>query len=197
VTGRHERGAETTAMPATILPFRGLYPKIHESAFIADTAVIIGDVEIGPEASIWYGCVVRGDVNAIRIGARTNVQDGTIIHVNSDKTGGDYRETGGGIPTYIGSDITIGHMALIHACVLEDACFIGMRSVVMDEAVVESGSMVAAGAVVTPRKRVERGQLWSGTPAKHQRDLTEGELAFFPKSVEGYVNLGQQHKAGG
>lgn len=181
-------------MPATILPFRGLYPKIHESAFIAETAVIIGDVEIGPEASIWYGCVVRGDVNAVRIGARTNVQDGSVIHCNSDKTGGDYRETGGGIPTFIGADITIGHMALLHACVLEDGCFIGMRSVVMDEAVVEGGSMVAAGAVVTPRKRVGQGQLWSGTPAKHQRDLSDAELGFFPKSVAGYVALGQQHK---
>ncbi|MEJ2027179.1 MAG: gamma carbonic anhydrase family protein [Limibacillus sp.] len=101
------------------------------------------------------------------------------------------------MPTHIGDDITIGHMALLHACTLESGCFIGMRSVVMDEALVEGGAMVAAGAVVTPRKRVESGQLWTGSPAKYARDLNEAERAFFPKSVEGYVNLGQQHKRGG
>lgn len=180
-------------MPAIIKPFRGMTPKIHESAFIADGAVIIGDVEIGPESSVWYGCVIRADVNRIRIGARTNIQDGTVIHCNQDREG-DYRETGGGMPTHIGDDITIGHMALLHACTLEDGCFIGMRSVVMDEAVVESGAMVAAGAVVTPRKRVAQGQLWTGSPASHARDLKEGELAFFSKSAGGYVDLGQQHK---
>lgn len=182
-------------MAGLIKTFRGVTPKIHESAFIADDAVIIGDVEIGPESSVWYGCVIRGDVNRIRIGARTNIQDGTVIHCNQDRSG-DYRETGGGVPTHIGDDITIGHMALLHACTLESGCFIGMRSVVMDEALVEGGAMVAAGAVVTPRKRVESGQLWTGSPAKYARDLNEAERAFFPKSVEGYVNLGQQHKRG-
>ncbi len=188
---------QQAAMKALIKPFRGLTPKIHESAFIADGAVIIGDVEIGPESSVWYGCVIRGDVNRIRIGARTNIQDGTVIHCNTDRSGGDYRETGGGVPTHIGDDITIGHMALLHACRLEDGCFIGMRSVVMDEAVIESRAMVAAGAVVTPRKRVESGQLWTGSPAKYARDLTDGELAFFPDSVAGYVALGQRHKKEG
>ena len=184
-------------MPAIIKSFRGLSPKIHESAFIADGAVIIGDVEIGPESSVWYGCVIRGDVNRIRIGARTNIQDGTVIHCNTDRSGGDYRETGGGMPTIIGDDITIGHMALLHACTLESGCFIGMRSVVMDEAVVETGAMVAAGAVVTPRKRVESGQLWTGSPAKYARDVKPGEADFFPVSVGGYVDLGQLHKKGG
>ena len=142
-------------MAGLILPFKGITPKIHRDAFIAENAVIIGDVEIGPGASIWYGCVVRGDVNRIRIGANTNLQDGTVVHCNHDPNG-DYRETGGGMPTLIGDNVVIGHMALIHACTLESDCFIGMRAVVMDKAVVESGAMVAAGAACGPDGRSAR-----------------------------------------
>jgi carbonic anhydrase/acetyltransferase-like protein (isoleucine patch superfamily) len=182
-------------MSGTILPFNGIWPKIADDAFIAETAVVIGDVEIGPESSIWYGCVVRGDVNPIRIGARTNIQDGTIIHVNHDPAG-DYRETGGGMPTHIGDDITVGHMALLHACTVESGGFIGMRSVVMDGAVVESNAMVAAGALVTPGKRVRSGELWGGSPARRMRELTSSEIEYIPYSARNYAKLGAAHRTG-
>jgi carbonic anhydrase/acetyltransferase-like protein (isoleucine patch superfamily) len=170
-------------MPALILPHNGITPKIAADAFIAETAVIIGDVEIGPGASIWYGCVLRGDSNSIRIGARTNIQDGTVIHVNHE------REGAAGTRTVIGAGITVGHMALLHACTLEDGCFVGMKACVMDGAVIETDGMVAAGALVTPGKRVKRGELWAGSPAKLMRPLSEKELAYFKVSAEHYCEL--------
>lgn len=172
-------------MPGMILPFRGITPKIHEDAFIAETAVIIGDVEVGAGSSVWYGCVLRGDVNKIRVGSGTNLQDGTIVHVNHDRAG-DYRETGGGMPTTIGDNVTVGHQALIHACTVESGAFIGMAAVIMDGAVVEGQAMVAAGALVTPGKRVGARQLWGGRPAKPMRDLTEDELAGLPYLSDHY-----------
>jgi len=181
-------------MPATILPFNGIWPRIAEDAFIAETAVVIGDVEIGQGSSVWYGCVLRGDVNRIRVGARTNIQDGTVVHVNHDPAG-DYRETGGGMPTFIGDDITIGHMALIHACTLESGSFVGMRATVMDEAVVEGGAMVAAGALVTPRKRVPAGELWGGSPAKRMRELGEAERRELTYSPQHYARLAATYLA--
>jgi carbonic anhydrase/acetyltransferase-like protein (isoleucine patch superfamily) len=170
-------------MTALIMPHHGKSPIIHESAFIADTSVIIGDVEIGPDSSIWFGTVVRGDVNVVRIGARTNIQDGVVIHVASRGQG-----------TFIGDDITIGHMALLHACTLESGCFIGMKSCLMDGAYVESGAMVAAGALVTPGKCVKRGELWAGTPARYMRDVTREELEFFPRSAAQYVQLARTYR---
>ncbi len=175
-------------MPGVILPYRGIRPKIASDAFVAETAVIIGDVEIGSGSSIWYGCVLRGDVNKIRVGRGTNLQDGTIVHCNHDPSG-DYRETGGGEATHIGDGVTAGHLALIHACTIEDHAFIGMRSVVMDRAVVESGAMVAAGALVTQGKRVGKGELWAGSPAKHLRDLSSEEQANLPYIAEHYAEL--------
>ena len=170
-------------MAALIRPHRGVTPKIAASAFLAETAVVIGNVEIGENASIWYGCVLRGDDNTIRVGARTNIQDGTIVHINHE------REGAAGTKTFIGSGVTIGHMALIHACTLEDGCFIGMRACVMDGAVVESGAMVAAGALVTPGKRVKHGELWAGSPAKLMRKLTDAELKYFAYTAQHYVEL--------
>lgn len=157
-------------------------PKIHSAAFIAPGAVVIGDVEIGAETNVWFGCVIRGDVNTIRIGARTNIQDGTVVHVT--------RKTG---PTVIGSGITIGHSALLHACTLEDNCFVGMRATVMDGAVVESGAMLAAGALVTPGKRIPTGQLWAGSPAKYFRAMTEEEKAYISISAKHYVELAKEY----
>lgn len=169
-------------MSGPILPFQGVLPTIGERVFIAPTATVIGDTVIGDDTSVWFSCVIRGDVHEIRIGSRTNIQDGTIIHV-----------TGGKLGTYIGSDITIGHGAILHACTLEDGCFIGMGAVVLDGAVVESGAMVAAGAVVTPGKRVKRGELWGGNPAKLLRPLSEAEIAFFPQSAANYVALAAKY----
>lgn len=171
-------------MQGLILPWKGVTPTIAQSAFIAPQSTVIGDVVIGEETSIWFGCVVRGDVHEIRIGSRTNIQDGTIVHV-----------TGGKFGTYIGSGITIGHGCVLHACVLEDDCFIGMGATVMDGAVVESGAMVAAGAVVTPGKRVKKGELWAGSPAKPMRELKPEDVAFFPVSARNYVELAAQYRA--
>ena len=165
-----------------ILPYKGsiyphgVSPKISPKAFIAPGAAVIGDVEIGDDTGVWFGCVIRGDVHRIKIGARTNIQDGTVIHV-----------TRGNGPTTIGSGITIGHCALIHAATLEDDCFIGMRATIMDGAVVESGAWVAAGALVTPGKIVKSGQIWAGSPAKYFRDLNSEEKAFIPISAENYA----------
>jgi len=176
-----------------IKSYRGVTPRISKDAFIAENAVIIGDVEIGAGTSIWYNCVLRGDVNSITIGENTNIQDGTIIHVNHDRTGGDYRETGGGIPTRIGNGVTVGHMALLHACEIEDNAFIGMRSVVMDKAIVETNAMVAAGALVTPGKVVPTGELWSGSPAKKFRDLKPAELEEIKYSAANYKKLSESY----
>ncbi|HEX9810214.1 MAG TPA: gamma carbonic anhydrase family protein [Alphaproteobacteria bacterium] len=174
-------------MAGLIRPFNGIAPRIADSAFVAETAVIIGDVEIGPDANIWYGVVIRGDVNRIRIGPRTNVQDGTVIHVDAEG------EHWNGVPTLIGGDVTIGHRAMLHACTLEDGAFVGMSATVLDGAVVESGAMVAAGALVTPGKRIPKGQLWAGTPARYMRDLSADELAYFRVSAEHYVGLSRKY----
>ena len=177
-------------MKPYILPYRGEYhpggivPTISPKAFIAPGAAVIGDVHIGEDSGVWFGCVIRGDVNSVRIGSRTNIQDGTVIHVT--------RHTG---PTHIGSNVTIGHSALLHACTLEDACFIGMRATIMDGVVVESGAQVAAGALVTPGKRIPAGQLWAGSPAKYFRDLTPEDTAFIPISAENYVKHAREYLA--
>ena len=173
-----------------ILPYRGEYhpagisPTISPEAFIAPGAVVVGDVHIGAGSGVWFGCVVRGDVAPVRIGERTNIQDGTVIHVT--------RETG---PTTIGSGVTIGHCALLHACTLEDGCFIGMRATIMDGVVVESGAWVGAGALVTPGKRVPAGQVWMGSPAKYARDLTTEEQQFIAISANNYHRHVQEYLA--
>ena len=171
-------------MSGLILPFDGILPTIEPEAWVAPNATVIGNVTIGAGSSIWFGTVVRGDVHEIRIGERTNIQDNTVVHV-----------TGGKLGTYIGSDITIGHGAILHACTLEDGCFVGMGAVILDGAVVESGAMVAAGALVTPGKRVRKGELWSGSPAKLFRPLSEQDLAFFPVSARGYAELAAKYRA--
>ena len=181
-------------MSGLIQPFRGISPKIAPDAFIAETAVIIGDVEIGAGASIWYGCVVRGDVNRIRIGRNTNIQDGTVIHCNHDREG-DYRETGGGEPTLIGDNVVVGHLALIHACTVGDGAFIGMRALLLDRSVVEPGAMIAAGATLTPGKVVPSGELWAGMPARRVRELSEADKAAGPYIADHYRALAAEYLA--
>ena len=152
-------------MSSQIVSYCGKTPRIADDAWIAPNATIIGDVEIGPRSSVWFNCTVRGDVNIIRIGDGTNIQDGTVIHVDSKKYG-----------TFVGDNVLIGHMALIHACLIEDGAFIGMKACVMDGAIVERRAMVAAGALVTPGKVVPTGQLWAGSPAVYFRDLRPEEI---------------------
>ena len=167
----------------TIQSYKGIRPSIADDAFIAPNAYIIGDVKIGAGASIWYGCTLRGDVNNIVIGARTNIQDHTMIHVSSF-----------GHNTEIGDDVTVGHCALLHACTIGKGAFIGMQACVMDGAVVEEGAMVAAGALVPPGKVVPKGQLWAGSPARFMRDLTEKDYEHMKWSVENYVKLSEEYK---
>ncbi len=171
-----------TQSNAWILPFQGALPRIAADAFIAGNAVIIGNVEIGSQSGIWFGCVLRGDVNDIRIGEGTNIQDGTIIHVSHGNQG-----------TYLGNDVTVGHMVLLHACTIEDRAFIGMKACLLDNVYVEQGGMVAAGSLVTPGKRVRSGELWMGNPARCKRMLTEEEKIGFGKTAPHYVELAGQY----
>lgn len=175
----------------TILPFNGIAPRIHESAFIAPGCRIIGDVEIGAHASIWYNCVLRGDVNRIVVGARSNIQDGSVIHCDSPGVGG----VAEGYPALIGENVLIGHMAMIHGCVIEDTGFVGMSATVMNGARIEGGGMLAAGAMLTPNKTLPARQLWSGIPARFVRELTDEALAEMQLGVDHYVANGQAHKA--
>lgn len=171
-----------TAAPI-ILPWQGVLPTLDPSVFVAPGASVIGDVVIGAQSSVWFGCVVRGDVHEIRIGARTNVQDGTVIHVSKGKFG-----------TYIGDDVLIGHNCTIHACTLESGSFIGMGATVLDGAVVEGGAMVAAGALISPGKRVPRGELWAGNPARKLRDLRPEEMDFFIRQCAHYAETAAEYK---
>ena len=158
-----------------LIPFRDLYPRIHQTVFLADGSRIIGDVEIGEYASVWYNAVIRGDVHYVRIGAGTNVQDGTVIHVTHNEN-----------PALIGRDVTIGHAAVVHGCTLENTCLVGMGATVLDTAVVHSESMVAAGALVPPGFEVPSGTLVAGVPAKVKRELTDEERRQLQNSAAHY-----------
>ncbi len=175
---------------SSILPFGDARPVIDPSAFVATGARIIGNVEIGPQSSIWYNCVLRGDVNRIRIGARTNIQDGTVIHVDSPKPG-----NAGGLPTIIGDDVLIGHMVMLHGSVLHDRAFVGLGSIVMDGCMIGSDGMLAAGALLSPGNTVGEGELWIGRPAKKLRDLTPGEIAANRMGAVHYAELAKAHAA--
>ena len=163
----------------------GVAPNVAADAFVAPTAALIGDVTIGSGSSIWFHCVLRGDTNFIRIGARTNIQDGTIIHVNA-----------GSFPTIIGDDVTVGHAAIVHACTLHDRAFVGMGATVLDGAVIEEGGMLAAGAMLTPNKRIGRNEMWQGSPARLARVMTDEERAKFDKTAIHYAELAQRYLKG-
>ena len=165
-----------------IKPFRDITPKIHETAFITDDAIVIGDVEIGEEASVWFGSIVRGDVNHIRIGARTNIQDATVIHVSSK----DH-------PTILEDNITVGHRVTLHGCYVESGSLIGIGSVVLDGARIGHNSLVAAGSLVTPGTVIPPQSLVMGAPAKVKRPLSEEELAGLEQSWKNYVKLGRRY----
>jgi carbonic anhydrase/acetyltransferase-like protein (isoleucine patch superfamily) len=167
----------------SILPYKNIIPKLHDSVWVADNAVVAGDIEIGEDSSVWFGVQMRGDVHEIRIGKRTNIQDNAVVHVTRNVSG-----------TYIGDDVTVGHGAILHACTVENECLIGMGAIVLDEAVIETGAMVAAGALVPPKKVVKSGQLWGGNPAKYMRDLRPEEIEFFKVSANNYVRLAAEYK---
>ena len=174
---------------ATILPFEGKIPQIHETAFVAPGARIIGDVTIGPQASIWYNCVLRGDIHRIEVGARSNVQDGTVFHVEGPRPDTD------GCPTIIGEDCVIGHMALVHGATLADKAFVGMGAIAMDGCHVGEGAMLGAGALLSPGKSIPAREIWIGRPAKLFRTMDPAQVEKIRFQAERYCDLAERHLA--
>ena len=170
--------------------YKGIAPVLGERVYVDPMATLIGDVVLGDDVSIWPGAVLRGDVNHIRVGARTNIQDGAIVHVAH---AGPY---GPGYPCLIGADVTIGHAAVVHACTLEDGCLIGMHASVLDGAVVKKFGFVGAGAVVAPGKVVGERELWLGNPAKFVRVLGDAQVEQLLYSAAHYVRLKDDYRAG-
>ncbi len=172
-----------------IRTFENYRPKVADSAWVDATALVIGEVELAEDVSVWPMTVVRGDVNWIRVGPRTNIQDGSVVHV---------AHAGGmnpsGYPTVIGADVTVGHKAIVHACTIEDACLIGMGATIMDGAVLGAESMLGAGALVPPGKELPGGYLYVGSPAKAVRELTDDEREFLRYSAAHYVKVKNRHR---
>jgi len=169
--------------------FDGVTPTIAESAYIDDMAVVIGDVTIGADASLWPMVVARGDVQSITIGERTNVQDGSVLHVTSDNI-----FTPGGFALTIGDDVTVGHGAILHACTIGNLCLIGMGATVLDGAVVPDRTMIGAGSLVSPGKKLESGYLYIGSPVRQARPLKQAELDYLEFSSRHYVELKNRHR---
>ena len=163
--------------------YQNITPKLDSSVFCVDSAEIIGDVEIGAQSSIWFQVIIRGDVNFIRIGERTNIQDGTVIHVTHKIH-----------PTVVGDDVTIGHNVTLHGCKVGNRCLIGMGAVVLDAAEIEDDAMVAAGALVTPGTRIPSGTLYAGSPAKYKRHLSDTEIADLKQSAQNYLNYAENYR---
>ncbi|MGH8155032.1 MAG: gamma carbonic anhydrase family protein [Rhodanobacteraceae bacterium] len=174
----------------TLRGYRGVMPKLGRRVYLDPAATVIGDVELDDDVSIWLGAVLRGDVERIRIGARSNVQDGAIVHVTHD---GPY--TPGGLPCVVGADVTIGHGAILHACTIGDGCLIGMHATVLDGAVVESHAFVGAGALIVPGKVVGEGELWVGNPARRVRRVGDREIEALLYSARHYVELKDEYLA--
>ena len=175
----------------TVRKFEKATPRIASSAYVDDTALVIGDVTLEEDVSLWPKVVARGDVNSIYIGARTNIQDGTILHVSHDS-----EFAPGGFALHIGADITVGHQAILHGCTIEDRCLVGMAATVMDGAVVQSGAIVGAGSLVPPGRTLQGGYLWVGSPARKARPLRPEEEGFLDYSAAHYVELKNRHMAG-
>ncbi|XP_047971511.1 gamma carbonic anhydrase 1, mitochondrial-like [Salvia hispanica] len=164
-------------------------PSVAKNAFVAPNASLTGEVYVGPSSSIWYGCVVRGDVNSVSIGAGTNIQDNSLIHVAKSNIAGKV------LPVHIGDNVTVGHSAVLHSCTVEDEAFIGMGATLLDGVVVEKHAMVAAGALVRQNTRIPSGEIWGGNPAKFLRNLKDDEIAFISQSATNYANLAEAHAA--
>ena len=173
----------------TIRTYLGITPTVPSSAYIDETALVIGKVTIGENVSVWPMAVIRGDDQGITIGDNTNIQDGTIIHITHD-----HARAPGGLPTRIGAGVTVGHRAVIHACAIGDYCLIGMSSTIMDGAVVGDRVVIGGGSLITPGKELESGCLYAGSPARRIRALTKEELGFLPYSAAHYVQLKEKHR---
>ncbi|TRD11383.1 gamma carbonic anhydrase family protein [Erythrobacter insulae] len=173
---------------ANIIPIHGKSPKIHDTAFIAPGSTIIGDVEIGAGSSIWYNCVVRADVFTIRIGERSNVQDGSVLHCDPPRPGDEE-----GSPLIIGDDVLIGHMAMVHGCIIHDRGFVGLGAIAMNKSVIGSDAMLAAGAMLTERKVMGPRELWAGRPAKKLKELGEGAIMGMKVGTAHYAENAKHH----
>ena len=175
---------------SNIRTFENHTPAVDADAWLDPRCLVIGDVHIGAHSSVWPGVVIRGDINRIRIGEETNVQDGSILHNSHD---GPFMP--GGSPLVIGDRVTVGHQAVLHGCEIRNDCLIGMGAIVMDRVVVESGVMVGAGSLVPPGKTLASGYLYTGSPAKRSRALTDREKEYFVYSAGYYVKLAQRHRS--
>jgi carbonic anhydrase/acetyltransferase-like protein (isoleucine patch superfamily) len=167
---------------ALILPYQGKHPELHARAYVAPNATVIGDVVLGEDSSVWFGSVVRGDMMPIRIGARTNVQDLSVVHVTTDVAG-----------CTIGDEVTVGHRVILHACTVGNRVLVGMGSIVLDQAVIEDDVVLAAGSLVTPRTRLPSGYLCVGSPAKPVRPLRDGDRAMIEQGWRAYVEAKQRY----
>lgn len=177
-------------MNAAIRSFQGMTPRLGARVYVDPASVVIGDVALGDDCSVWPMTVIRGDMHRIRLGARVSVQDGSVLHITHAS---DFNPDG--FPLTIGDDVTIGHKAILHGCTLGSRILVGMGAIVMDGAVVEDEVIIAAGAVVTPGKRLESGHVYAGNPAKALRPLKDKERAFFPYTAGNYVKLKDQFLA--
>lgn len=171
--------------------YKGIYPQLAAGAYVDEHAVVIGDVQLAEEVSVWPMVVIRGDVNWVRIGARSNIQDGTVIHEARPRPGNPE-----GYATIIGCDVTVGHKAMLHGCQIGNEVLVGIGAIVLDGAVVEDRVIIGAGSLVTPGKRLESGYLYTGAPAKQARPLKESELGFFAQQAAEYVALKNEYLAG-
>ena len=173
----------------TIRPFIDKQPAIHPTTFVDDTSLVLGDVQIGENCSIWPMTVIRGDVNSIKIGDNTNIQDNSVLHVTHD---GPYNP--GGFSLKVGSNVTVGHRVILHGCEIGDSCLIGMGATIMDGVVIEANNIIGAGSLVTPNKYLESGYLWMGSPARKVRALTKEEVESIQYSAKSYSELKNKHK---
>jgi len=164
-------------------PYKGLLPKVHPSAFVDDSAQVIGDVEIGEESSVWMTVVIRGDVNIIRIGDRTNIQDGTVVHVQHDTH-----------PTRIGNDVTVGHGAIVHGCTIHDRVLVGMGAIILNGATIGEDCIIAAGALVTEGTTIPPRSLVMGSPGKIKRALTDADVAMIQEFADNYVRYRRDYQ---
>jgi carbonic anhydrase/acetyltransferase-like protein (isoleucine patch superfamily) len=173
-----------------IVKFKNSLPKIGKNVYLSDKSLVVGNVTIGDDCSVWPMAVIRGDMHQIVIGEKTNIQDGCILHITHDS---DYNK--GGWPLHIGSEVTIGHGVILHGCTLEDQCLIGIGSKILDGAIVRKNSMLAAGSLVTPNSELESGFLYMGSPAKKVRKLSVSEMKFFSYTANNYVKLKNEYLA--
>ena len=174
----------------TVVPIHGKTPMIHDSAFVAPGCVLVGNIEIGADSSIWYNCVLRADVSRIVIGQRSNVQDGSVLHCDPPRPGDPE-----GSPLIIGDDVLIGHMVMAHGCVIEDRGFVGLGAIAMNKAVIGSDAMLAAGAMLTEGKIMAARELWGGRPARKMRDLDDAAITGMRMGVAHYAENAKAHAA--